>query len=354
MSTFVLRILFTGLMAFIPNENGTEVTVLLLNADHYHTTDGAAMQAHNAILYARPGSCSGDCVNDDLAIAGPTFRDQSDTVALDSLAYALGDGSAWLIAGSDISVEKSSGAANLPALNIIDGVRGTVEGQPQIIPTTATERKDFSWIARLAQSCSSGCTLDSDLFDTLPPDIVAARFKINSGDLYTYSIARLGSNVTPVHFKRLDGTGSTSSYTQAVASWVGVDIEVTGDSVQFVETRHNGGTGRSMTLSPDSNGKVEVAVVNLPPFVPPASSNNEAPQPGKHFEMFYELLESPPAREARLVPMAGAPSGTTVPSVTWSSVHPTTTTTSTLLNRLRMEPSRSFYDRTICPPVNLP
>ena len=353
MSTFVLRILFTGLMAFIPDENGTEVTVLLLNADHYHTTDGAAMQAHNSILYARPGSCSGDCVNDDTTIAGLTFRDQSSTVALDSLTYALGDGSAWLIAGSDISVEKSSGAANLPALNIVDDVRGTDEGQPQIIPTTATERRDFSWIARLAQSCSSGCTLDSDLFDTLPPSIVAARFKINSGDLYTYSIARLGSDVTPVHFKRLDGTGSTSSYTQAVASWVGVDIEVTGDSVQLVESKYTGG-GRSMTLSPDSNGKVEVAVVNLPPFVPPASSNNEAPQPGKHFEMFYELLESPPAREARLVPIAGAPSGTTVPSVTWSSVHPSTTTTSVLLNRLRMEPSRSFYDRTICPPVNLP
>ena len=144
-----------------------------------------------------PGSCSGDCVNDDTTIAGFTFRDQCPPSALDSLTYALGDGSAWLIAGSDISVEKSSGAANLPALNIVNDVRGTVEGQPQIIPTTATERKDFSWIARLAQSCSSGCTLDSDLFDTVPPEIVAARFKINSGDLYTYSIARLGSNVTP-------------------------------------------------------------------------------------------------------------------------------------------------------------
>lgn len=350
MTTFVLRILFTGLMAFIPNENGTEVTVLLLNADHYHTTDGAAMQAHDSMLFARPGSCSGDCVNDDVTIAGKTFRDLVPSARLDSLTQALGDGSAWLIDGSDISVQKSAGAANLPSLNIRDDVRGTVEGQPQIIPTTTTQRGDFSWVARLAQSCSSGCTLDSDLFDTVPPQIVAARFKINSGDLYTYSIARLGSNITPVHFKRLDGTGSTSSYTQAVATWVGVDIAVTGDSVQFVETKHNGGTGRSMTLSPDSNGLVEVAVVNLPPFVPPASPNNEAPQPGKHFEMFYELLENPPARDARMVPMAGAPSGTTVPEVSWSSVHPSS---SELLNRLRMEPSRSFYDRTICPPVNL-
>lgn len=351
MPTFVLRILFTGLMAFIPNENGTEVTVLLLNADHYHTSDGAAIQAHRQTVYARAGSCTGSCVDDDAEIASCSFRDQSEAAALDSLAYALGNGSAWLIAGSDISVQKVAGAANLPALSIRNNVRGTVNGQPQIIPTTSAEGRDISWIASLAQLCGSGCTFDADLFDTVPPSIVAARFKINSGDLYTYSIARLGSDVTPVHFKRLDGTGSTSAYVQAVASWVGLDIEVPGDAIQFVETKYDGTTGRSMTLSPDSTGKVEVAVVNLPPFVPPASSNNDAPQVGKHFEMFYELLDNPPAREARLVPRAGAPSGTSVPQVAWSTVHPTMAVYSELLNRLRFDPGRSLYDRTICPPI---
>jgi len=350
-STFVLKILFSGLMAFIPNDNGTEVTVLLLNADHYHTSDGSAMQPHKPLLYARAGSCSGACVNDDLTIAASTFRDQSSSAALDSLVYALGDGSAWAISGSDITVQKSSGAASLPALNIHNGDRGTVNGQPKIIPTTSTERQDISWIPSLQQLCGGGCTLDSDLLANVPPEIVAARFKINSGDLYTYSIARIGSDVTPVHFKRLDGTGSTSAYVQAVASWIGVDIEVTGDSVDFVETKYDNSTGRTMTLSPDASGKVEVAVVNLPPSVPPASSSNDAPQVGKHFEMYYELLASPPAREARLVPRTGAPSGMTVPQVTWTSVHPSNAVTSELLNRLRFEPGRSLYDRVLCPPV---
>jgi hypothetical protein len=349
-STFVLKILFSGLMAFIPNDNGTEVTVLLLNPNHYHTSDGAAMQPHKPLIYAR-GNCSGDCVNDDTSISQYTFRDQSSAAALDSLVYALGNGSAWEISASDIAVQKSSGAANLPSLNIHNGDRGTVNGQPQIIPTTSTERKDISWIPALQQLCTNGCALNSDLFANVPSDIVAARFKINSGDLYTYSVARLGSDVTPVHFKRLDGTGSTSAYVQAVASWIGVDIEVTGDSVDFVETKHDGGTGRTMTLSPDASGKVEVAVVNLPPVVPPSSSNNDAPQVGKHFEMYYELLANPPARETRLVPRAGAPSGTTVPQVAWTSVHPSSAVTSELLNRLRFEPGRSLYDRVICPPV---
>ena len=70
--------------------------------------------------------------------------------------------------------------------------------------------------------------------------------------------------------------------------------------------------------------------------------------------MYYELLTNPPALEDRLVPYAGAPSGTTVPSVTWTSVHPSIATASELLNRLRLEPGRSLYDRAICPPVRWP
>lgn len=342
--SFIAKILFTGLMAFIPNENGTEVTVLLLNADHYHTSDGAAMAAHKPIVYARAGGCSGNCVNDDAEIAGFSFRDQSPTVAAESLADALGDGSTWMISGSDISIQGSS----LPALNIVEGVRGT-----DVIPTTSTERTDFSWVADLSELCGGGCTLNSDLFDAVPPSIVAARFTIDSGDLSTFTVARLGSDVTPANFKRLDGTGSTSAYVQAVASWVGVDIEVPGSSIQLVETKYDNSTGRTMTLTPDESGTVEIAVVNLPPSVPPASANNNAPQAGKHFEMFYELLDSPPAREARLVPRAGAPSGTTVPTVSWSTVHPTQAIYSELLNRLRMDAGRSLYDRTICPPVRV-
>jgi hypothetical protein len=351
-SSILVKIFFTGLMAFIPNENGTQVTVLLLNANHYHTSDGAAMQAHQAYLIARSGGCTGACVDDDATAAAFFFRDQSTANRLTSLANTVGNGSVWLIAGSDVSVQKSgSGAADLPALAIRDGVRGTTNGQPNIIPTTSGQVGDVSWIASMAELCGSGCTLDSDVFDTVPPEIVAARFTIDSGELFTHSVARLGSDVTPVHFKRLDGTGSTSAYVQAVASWVGVDIGVTGSSIQFVETKHDGGTGRTMTLTPDTTGTIEVAVVNLPPSVPPASSSNNAPQVGKHFEMFYELLEEPPAQAERLVPRAGAPSGTTVPQVSWTSVHPSTAVYSELLNRLRFDIGRTLYDRTICPPM---
>jgi len=283
------------------------------------------------------------------------FIDKSPSVALASLQEAISGGAAWFLSGSDLTIDKGSTSdPDLPDLVIRDDVRGTVNGVPQSIPTTATEREDFSWIADLQQICPSGCTLNEDVFDEEPPaGLVAARLKVRNGTMYTYSVARIGSEVTPVHFKRLDGTGNASSYSQAIASWVAVDIEVSGDSIEIVEEKFDGGAGRSMILEPDTSGKVEIAVLNLPPFVPPASANNAAPQVGKHFEIYYELSQTPPDVETRLVPKAGAAAGApSYPEVDWQEIHPTTSVWSVLLNKLRLDVGRSVYDRTLCPPLN--
>lgn len=350
--SFILRIIFTGLMAFVPNEDGTEVTVLLLNADHaYHTSDGAAVSRHNPIIVARGGGCTGTCPTDTETLAKLLFPDMSTTAAVAALEDVADGGAAWQLSSSELTLAKGSSTdPALPALDIHDGVRGTVNGQPQLIPMTSSERADFTWIPSLNALCST-CSLNPDLLDTEPPAIVAARFRVNAGKIYTYSIARLGSDVKPVQFKRLDGTGSASSYSQALASMVAADIEISGSSVQLIEEKFDGSATRTMTLYPDSNGLVEMAVLNLPSFVPPASSNNDAPQVGKHFEMYYQLAATPPSAATRLVPRDG--STATVPSITWSSVHPSTAVDSEILNKLRLDVGRGPYDRTICPPVRI-
>ena len=350
--SFILRIIFTGMMAFVPNEDGTEVTVLLLNADHaYHTSDGAAIARHNPIVLARGGGCTGTCPTDTEDLAKLLFPDMATTAAVAALEDAVDGGGAWQLSNSQLSLAKgSSSDPALPALDIHDGVRGTVNGQPQLIPTTSAERADFTWIPSLNQLCST-CSLNTDLLATQPPAIVAARFRVNAGSIYTYSIARLGSDVKPVQFKRLDGTGSASSYTQAIASMVAADIEISGSSVQLIEDKFDSSSSRTMTLSPDSNGLVEVAVLNLPSFVPPASTSNDAPQVGKHFEMYYQLASTPPSAATRLVPRDG--STASVPSITWSSVHPSSAVNSDLLSKIRLDVGRGPYDRTICPPVRI-
>jgi hypothetical protein len=348
---FLVRILFSGLIAFIPSDDGTEVTVLLLNVDHaYHTSDSSSMPGHKPMIIARAGSCTGTCSTRDSEIAQYIYADKSLSAAQDSLEEAVAGGGAWVLEGSELELRKgSTSAPNLPALTIRDDVRGT-----EIIPTTATERQDFSWVANLEELCS-GCMLDSAIFDTVPPELVAARFTLRSGTLFTWSVARIGSNVTPVHFKRLDGTGSASAYTQAVASWVGAEIAVSGESIELVEEKFDAGAGRSMLLEPDANDLVEIAVLNLPSFVPPASSSNDSPSVGKHFELFYELEDNPPTAAARLVPRIGAaPEAPGYSTVAWQDVHPSIATSSELLAKLRLEASRTMYDRALCPPTQDP
>lgn len=346
MTTFLLRILFSGLIAVIPSQDGQELNILLLDVGHsYHASDGTTLPHHKPMLVARAGSCSGDCPNDDSDVAQYLFSDKSVAAAIEALQQAVAGGGAWALDGSDLSVRKgNSNAAELPALVLRQGVRGT-----EIIPTTATQRGDFTWIADLEQICPT-CEIDSSVLDSQPPAIVAARFKLRSGDVFTWRVARFDTDVTPAFFQRLDGTGNTSSYTQAVATWMAADIEVTGSSVEIVESKFDGGTGRSMNLTPSSsNGKVEVAVLNLPPFVPPSAQSTTMPEVGKHFEAYYELATDPPAQAARLVPRAGAPSGVSYPQVSWSSVHPASALYSELLNGLRLDVGRGPYDKVICP-----
>lgn len=350
---FLLRILFSGMIMFVPNEDRTEVTVLLLNVDHnHHSSDGTALGHHNPVLVARAGNCTGQCPKRDTTVAEALFSGKTQLQAQDALEAAVAGGGAWDIGGgSELSIVKGSAtAAALPPLVLQKNVRGTVNGQPALIPMSSLEREDYSWIADLQKICPTGCGLNPAIFSAQPPSgLVAARLKLRSGKVFTYAVSRIGSNVTPAHFARLDGQGTPSPYSQAVTTWAAADIEIAGDSVEIVESSFNGGTGRSMKLEPGTNGKVEVAVLNLPSFVPPATTSTATPGVGKHFERFYDLLATPPAVETRLVPKPGALPGVTYPEIDWHSVHPTSAVSSDLLSSLRLEIGRGPADKLLCP-----
>lgn len=355
---FMLRILFSGLMVFVPSEDRQEVTVLLLNVGHSHEmSDGTILDTHKPLILARAGNCTGDCPVDDPAIAQFLFSDKSQAEAIDAMEVALDGGAAWLLAGSDLSLRKgNTGDPELPALVMRDDVRPSVNGVPQIIPTTSAQREDLSWVADLKKICQTGCNIDAALVEAEVPDnVIAARLRLRTGKVFTYSIARIGTDITPVHFKRLDGSGSASPYSQAVATWVGADVTVSGSSIEIVEEKFNGDPGRSMKLTPAEDENVEIALLNLPPFTPPTAPYSTNPGVGKHFEMYYEVTQTPPAPEDRLVPYAGALSGSpSYPAVDWHSIHPQTTLWSELLNQLRLDVGRTVAEQLLCPPTQTP
>src|SRR3954469_11839735 len=113
-------------MAFVPNQDGTEVTVLFLNVPHeYQISDGSSLAHHKPLLITRAGSCSGDCTTRDSEIAQFLYEDMSASEALDALEGATTtNGSVWALSGSDLSIHKGNeNAAALPALVMRNNVR---------------------------------------------------------------------------------------------------------------------------------------------------------------------------------------------------------------------------------------
>lgn len=339
---FLVRIFFSGLIAFVPSTDGKELTVLLLETHAAHSmSDGTTVPQHIPMLLARAQSCSGDCNQRDPVIAQVLFSDRPASQALDSLDVALDGGGAWTLDDVDISVRQPGGGdPPMPPLFLQTSTRN---GKP--VPATSAEREDFGWVPNLKQVLPSFGTLNPALFGARPPkSIVAARLRLKSGRVFTHRLIRVDGKVVPLHFRALASKRDTA-YVQAAAGWVAADIRVPGDSVEVVAQSFDGGAERSMKLAP-RDGLVEMAILNLPPVVLPSPAEKRiAPLPGRHFEMFYSLAEKPAAAKQRPVPLVRAPRVT----ADFDALHPPDAVASPLLEKLRLESGRSTYDIVLCP-----
>jgi hypothetical protein len=341
---FILRIFFSGLITFIPNADGTEVTVLLLDSHSHTTSDGGSLPPHRPVLVTRALSCAGDCTPDDASVAQALFADKPADQAADALQVAVLGGSAWPLNDTDLSIRASNGEA-LPPLSIVRNARGVENGHLKAIPTTAQERRDFSWVPDLDQILPSFGDLEPALFAERPPrTVVAARLRLRSGTLATHSVVRVDGKVKPIAF-RATASNTNVAYRQAVAGWVSAEIRVPGEAIEITARDFTDGTTRTMTLKPKDD-LIEMAMLNLPPFEPPAPDAPRAtPQPGRHFEAYYDTAKVKPAAEARPVPHVG----TATAQADWKVVHPREELWSALLEKLRLEANRGPYDVLLCP-----
>lgn len=350
---FVLRIFFSGLITFIPSTDGKELTVLLVNTPHeYHMADNTTLAHHTPLLLARAGNCTGTCVTDDHAsIAQFLFSNKTQQQAVTALDGALLGGGAWRLSNSELSLIGPD-----EPLNILTGARTqNPDGSLQAVPTTPAEREDFTWVAAMSELAPGTGGYQSALTQqSNPGDLVAARLKLRSGKVITYSLVKIDGKARPVHFRKPSGDGPEAPYAQALANWVEATIHVSGESVEIVDQDFDVATRRrSMILRPQ-NGLVELALLNFPPFQAPAADASEpSPQPGQHFQVFYELVKTPPALADRLVPHQAMTPTASEPQIDWGALHPRAALWSDLLEQLGMSPRRSKtpYELALCPMV---
>jgi len=92
-SSFILKLFFTGLMAFVPSQDGTEVTVLLLNVHHdYQSSDGTALAHHKPLLIARASKAD--------SVSRGAYGLSGKATRLELSAASGAGGAPWLKAGN--------------------------------------------------------------------------------------------------------------------------------------------------------------------------------------------------------------------------------------------------------------
>lgn len=350
---FVLRIFFSGLIAFVPSTDEKELTVLLVNAPHgYEMADGSTLAHHKPLLLARAAHCEGTCITDDHAsIAKYMFSTKTEPQAVTALNVALQTGGAWQLAGSELSFTGAQGP-----LALRTGVRTRDEnGVLRRVPTTPEEREDFTWVTDMSDLAPGTEGFKAALTGTgAPGELVAARLKLRSGKVTTYSVVKIDGKARPVHFRKPSGAAPEAPYAQAVANWVEARITIEGDSVEIVDQSFSDpARRRAMKLKPVDGEGVQLALVNFPPFAAPEpDAEAPSPQPGQHFQVFYELVKTPPAMADRYVPHQALSPSASDPQTDWAALHPKTAMWSELLERLGMSPRRKTpYELALCPMV---
>lgn len=340
--SFLLRIFFSGLIAFVQSSDGKELTVLLLDTpEAYRTSDGGLLPHHEPMLLARAADCSGACSRDDDEIAHVLFSEVSHQASLEALAVALDGGAAWRLSGSDVTL---AGDGDVHGLRVLHGSTSSR------VPRTPAEREAFDWVPSFQKIAPKSGGLDPRMLGPHPPALIAARFHLGSGRVSTYRLVQVDGKVTPIEFKPLKN-GSRVALSQAVASWVVAELQITGDALEVVDRNFRGGSDRSMKLTP-RDGTVELAFLNLPEVHQPTSVDKlTAGQPGRHFEIYYELTKTPPAKSTRPVPHANR--DTPDLEADWSALH-ANARPSTLLEDIRFGGPRGPYDQTLCPMTNFP
>lgn len=342
--TFVLRIFFMGLIAFVPSRDGKELTVLLVDARQgYDASDGSTVPPHKPMLLARAGDCQGHCGAESSEIARVLFPGANPD---DSLANALNHGAAWHLDGSDLTIlaKNADRLASSTPLHIELRRRNG-----KSVPGNPDERKDFSWVADLGRIHPPG-TVHPDALALRPQKgLVVARLRLESGTVWTYRLVSVDGKVPSLSFKTLQGGGAAVDYSQPLADWVVAEIRIPGNAVKIVENRFAGGEGRAIDLAPH-NGVVELAVMNIPKPAPRPETPEEshrAHEPGKHFEIYYKLTSGDGPRNPRPVPhLAGGK------EVSARDVH-RQESRSELLDALGLSGEKGFYDRILCPVVQL-
>lgn len=298
-----LRLIFYGLMAFVPNDSSpTSLHALLVDArGHHYSSDGCKLPRHTPALYVSAEDCTVEGET-----KGPCRTSPQIPRPLDEISGS------WLLDGDNLSLEI------VPP----DGQRQRTLVAPRkdrngtAIPITATESEDLSWLPSMPAPIDQNCL---GAADDCP---IAARFKIDDGRVSSCLLFENDINVVPAFDLRpLDGSNparlaTDASSAQAMTTAVLVTLQVPRNSeIRIVSTpladscRGRKKPTRSILLKAGDRPTIDVWITNMPQHdhtMAPVDKLCEDHSIDRHYEMYYNLVSRRIPFSERAVPHSAA------------------------------------------------
>lgn len=281
MSATTLTIVLQGLLALVPNNEpgGTnQMTVLMLDGNHSHGIE--CMGVHNPKLVIRADNAK--CVQAGCSAAG----------GLCICEQALTRKDLWL----EIQPQPDPPRLELP------------KDPPRSIPRNRQEAAELGYVANLARH-PFNLSLNQQYLLASPPQNLVSRLRFPFEAITACALAkRFDGGEAYVHalgFRLLgneweEGETSQAMAQRAVASVTIPDAGAAGPTVILHLKSLDGAGENTIPLLPSGPHGYVIDFSNDTPALPVGHPCDDGI--ARHFAMFYELAQSPPALKDRLIP----------------------------------------------------
>jgi hypothetical protein len=290
--SITVRVIFWGLMGFVPNEEGQRgLTALLVSPSHQEA-------AHIPAVYLYEGSCEGIPLtknggNPCVRVPDPYKQDVATHLG------ATAPGLRWLLQNEDLEILGEESRVKLNTTG-----RKTLFGRLREAPASARQTAAFTWVPSMATlTAGHGQVRDDCLFwvGTCP---LSARFKVRGGKARTCHLFHTlkadprspAQEVVVFSYRSENGKPENLPPPQAVADAVQLEFEVEGDYVELGAWDFPGLSGQqtlkaAVKLRPPAGSRTLTLIVSNGP----QHSDDEEDYTGSpHQEALFNLLARQP------------------------------------------------------------
>lgn len=304
--SFTFRVVFGGLCGFVPNTNGHQMRVLVVNATERLASNGETVLPTHVPLFLF------DSANRRAQIGRRPLEGENllNAVAIQEEAFRTGRFCGHPLEREELNIRNEDGGAfGLPFQS-----RRSRRG----LEPAVTAEGDLFWVAQMDHAFPGAGRIDAECLREDPPAIVAARLRLTEGVVSTASLARASRGrkakkapapslyafrefATPSRAGRAPAPSeaghrvarraSSPVGARPLATGVQLEIDVPGDVVTVWSSRFGQPReGRwAVSLGPARGARVVEAYVHNVSERP----LDRAPEVGTDFEFFYDLCATP-------------------------------------------------------------